>query len=70
MNNDDLNRLFDSHPPVSEEDALAHEEVREAFKRIARTLSNLPNSRERSLAMTKLEEASFWAHAAIGRGPQ
>ena len=70
MNNGDLDRIFDSHPPATEEDALAHEEVREAFKRIARTMSNLPNGRERSIVMTKLEEASFFAHAAIGRSSQ
>lgn len=67
MNQADIDRIFDSFPPVNEEEALAHEEVREAFKRIARTMSNLPNGRERSIVMTKLEEASFFAHAAIGR---
>jgi chaperonin GroEL (HSP60 family) len=70
MNQSDVDRIFDSHPPATEEQALAHEQVRDAFKRIALTLSNLPAGRERSLVMTKLEEASFFAHAAIGRDPQ
>jgi hypothetical protein len=70
VNQSDVDRIFDSHPPTTEEQALAHEEVRAAFKRIALTMSNLPAGRERSLVMTKLEEASFFAHAAIGRDPQ
>ena len=69
MNQQDVDRIFDSHPPTTEEDALAHEQVRQVFKDVARTMSNLPAGRERSLVMTKLEEASFYAHAAIGRGP-
>jgi DNA-directed RNA polymerase specialized sigma24 family protein len=67
MDQAELDRIFDTHPPESEADALAHEQVRDAFKQLARTMSNLPPSRERSLVMTKLEEASFFAHAAIGR---
>jgi hypothetical protein len=67
VNSDEVNRIFDAHQPQSEEDILAHEETREAFKRIAKTMSNLPAGRERSIVMTKLEEASFFAHAAIAR---
>jgi len=69
VNHEEVNRIFDSHPPEKLEDALAHEQVTEAFKRIAITMSNLPPGRERSLVMTKLEEASFYAHACIGRNP-
>jgi len=63
----DVDRIFDSHPPKDESEALAHEQVRAAFKDMAKVMSNLPAGRERSLVMTKLEEASFYAHAAIGR---
>jgi hypothetical protein len=69
MNQTDIDRIFDHHPLATDEDALAHEQVREAFKRLAITLTNLPNGRERSLVFTKLEEASFWAHAAVARPP-
>lgn len=69
MNNGEVDRIFDTHPPKSDEEALAHEQVRSAFKAIAITMSNLPAGRERSIVLTKLEEASFFAHAAIGRGP-
>ena len=67
MTQDEVNRVFDSHPPRNEEEALAHEQVRLAFKDMAKVLSNLPAGRERALTLTKLEEASFFAHAAIGR---
>jgi hypothetical protein len=67
MNRADIDRIFDSHPPLSEHGQFAHREVTEAFKALAMTISNLPEGRERAIVMTKLEEASFFAHAAIGR---
>ena len=67
MNQQELDRVFDHHPPVTEEDNLGHELVRQAFKDMAKTMSNLPAGRERALVMTKLEEASFFAHAALAR---
>lgn len=44
----------------------------EAIRSTARTFAYLidelvPNSREKSLAMTKLEEAVMWANAGIAR---
>lgn len=42
--------------------------LRDAAKDYAYLIEMLaPNSREKSLAMTKLEEAVFWANAAIAR---
>lgn len=67
MDASELDRIFDHHPPVTEEDVLAHEQVRQAFKDLAKTMSNLPAGRERSIVMTKLEEAGFFAHAALAR---
>jgi hypothetical protein len=69
VNQPDIDRIFDSHPPKDEGEALAHEQVRAAFKDMAKVMSNLPAGRERSIVLTKLEEASFFAHAAIGREP-
>jgi len=67
VNQADLDRIFDHHPPTTDDEIAAHEQVREAFKRMALAMSNLPSGREQSLVMTKLEEASFFAHAALAR---
>ncbi len=40
-------------------------EVRESCKDLYNILLTLPNSRLRSLALTKLEEVSMWANKAI-----
>jgi hypothetical protein len=45
-----------------------YEEIRDTAREFALTINKLcPNSREKSLAMTKLEEAVMWANAAIAR---
>lgn len=42
--------------------------LREKAKELAYMINELcPNSRERALAMTKLEESSMWANASIAR---
>ena len=42
--------------------------IRDAGKDLAMIIVNMaPESRERSLALTKLEEAIMWANAAIAR---
>lgn len=43
-----------------------HQELREIYKRIAAELDScLPDCRNKSLALTALEEASMWSHKAI-----
>lgn len=45
-----------------------YEELRGEARRLAYLIDGLcPASREKSLAMTKLEEAVMWANAAIAR---
>lgn len=45
-----------------------HEEVRHSCYQLAQTLHRiLPPSREAALVQTKIEEAMFWANAAIAR---
>lgn len=66
---------FKFHPSRCVEQQARHECVRATMLAAARQVLELcPPSRERSLAITKLEEAMLWANAAIARnesgGPQ
>ncbi len=58
---------FTYHLP-NEKQPVRYENIREKANSFAYMLnSSCPESRELSLAMTKLEEAVFWANAAIAR---
>jgi len=57
-----------THHPPSDRAKVLHQYVRLAIDRTMRRFAaELPNCREASLAITKLEEAMFWANAAIAR---
>jgi len=59
---------FAHHPPTSDQVAEAHQEIRLRFTSLALYLAeSVPSGRESSLAQTKLEEAAFWANAAVAR---
>lgn len=63
----DIDNRFDYHRP-NDEKVIAHENVRESCKAVAHYIdAAVPPGREKSLALTKLEEAMFWANAAIAR---
>lgn len=63
----DIERRFTYHRPEGAKVAQ-HDDIRTQFKVWADMLNErLPAGREKSLAFTALEEASFWAHAAIAR---
>ena len=58
---------FTYHAPT-EITKLKYETIRSNAKELATLISDLvPDSREKSLALTKLEEAVMWANAGIAR---
>ncbi|MCO6436533.1 MAG: hypothetical protein J5J06_05550 [Phycisphaerae bacterium] len=62
---------FTHHVPVNEAVCRLHADVRKACRKAALDIAFLcPESRERSLALTKLEEAMMWANAAIARNQE
>jgi hypothetical protein len=55
------------HAPFGDQ-AERYERLRSIAKEYAKEMLRLcPSSRERSVAMTKLEEVVFWANASIAR---
>jgi hypothetical protein len=69
MEEADLKHRFQFHPADQQNTADAHEEIRASCLRLAGTINELaPDGREKSTAVTKLEEAMMWANAAIARG--
>ncbi len=64
---DDYAKRFTYHVPKRDQNER-YVELRAQARELAELmLESCPPSRERSLAMTKLEEAVFWANAAIAR---
>lgn len=64
----DLVNRFSFHPADTEEKRNAHASVRTNCLTIAKFLDEeLPDGREKALALTNLEQVMFWANAAIAR---
>jgi hypothetical protein len=62
-----LENRFTYHPP-KEGQAQKYELIRGTALNLAHLIDDLaPESREKSLAITKLEEVVMWANAAIAR---
>lgn len=67
MTPEDLDNRFSYHAPNDLTKQL-HEIIRNDAKMVANSWNGkLPESREKSLAITHLEEAMFWANAALAR---
>lgn len=64
----DLENRFAYHAPKNDVVVAKHSGVREHCLELAKFINEVaPESREKSLAITKLEEVMFWANAAIAR---
>lgn len=67
MDQNDIETRFTYHPP-SPEQIPVFQEIRDAAKALATRLNELvPNGREKSLAVTHLEDTVMWANAGIAR---
>ena len=64
----DINNRFEFHPAITDARRFAHEDVRAACTMLGHQIDRLaPPGREKALALTNLEQAMFWANAAIAR---
>jgi len=67
MDEASIARNFTYHPPKGNQ-AIRYEQIRDSGHDLAGIINErCPDSREKSLAMTKLEECVMWANAAIAR---
>jgi hypothetical protein len=65
---EDIENRFKFHPADTPERISAHELVRNTMWNAAEYVNeNVPDGREKSLAITALEDAMMWANAGIAR---
>lgn len=65
---EDIAHRFAFHPATTDEKRDAHTSVRQQCRQLADSLNEqLPEGREKSLAITHLEEVMFWGNAALAR---
>lgn len=68
METKDLENRFTYHAPETEEKIEKYVGIRAVALEFAHMIDEFcPDSREKSLAITKLEEAVMWANASIAR---
>lgn len=64
----DIENRFAFHAATTQEKRDEHSSVRVRLGAAAHYVdAHVPDGREKALAITKLEEAMFWANAAIAR---
>lgn len=67
MDKETIIRNFTYHPPKDGQPEK-YNDLRNAARELAELINNkCPDSREKSLALTKLEESIMWANASIAR---
>lgn len=61
----DINNVFSYHAPKGDQ-AERYAVIRESAKELARIIDEkCPDSREKSLALTNLQQSVMWANASI-----
>ncbi|MFE5912075.1 hypothetical protein ACFQ6B_23740 [Streptomyces wedmorensis] len=64
----DIEHRFAFHAATADEKRDAHGSVRQECRRLADHINETcPDGREKSLAITAIEEAMFWGNAALAR---
>ena len=67
MTHEDIEKNFSYHAPKDDQPER-YEKIRHKAKMLAAYINEYcSDSREKSLAMTKIEEAVMWANASIAR---
>jgi hypothetical protein len=65
---EEINNRTKWHPPKNENTINKHADIRTVINTSINVVNKLvPKSREKDLAITKLEEAMMWANAGIAR---
>ncbi|MGC5398070.1 DUF7681 family protein [Streptomyces sp. DT20] len=65
---EDIEHRFAFHAATTQEKRDDHTSVRQACRRLADQINEqVPAGREQALALTAVEQAMFWANAAIAR---
>lgn len=68
MSPEDIANRFAFHPATTDEKRDAHTSVRQQCRQLADALNaQLPEGREKALAITHLEEVMMWGNAALAR---
>lgn len=68
MDSADLDHRFAYHAPPDDATVQAHQLIRRGCRDLATAINHAaPDGREKSLAITSLEEVMMWANAAIAR---
>jgi hypothetical protein len=71
MDMSDIENRFAFHAANTNEKRNSHTAVRTHCKELAFYLNeSLPDGREKSLAITHLEEVMFWGNASLARDPE